>query len=425
MNQSGTPTIPLPEQSFFLSEILGTRVSRNGKRIGKLADMLIKENGTLPVVTHFFISLPFGESIVIPWENIGTISSNEIVINIDDLSSLAKEPDEKAILLKDHILDKKAIDLDGHEMEVVYDIKLLWRNKKLYVSEVDLSRYGLLRRMGLTWLAKLIYNLADRIRDQTISWTYIQPLPEDISRFRGDLHLKLLKEKLSDMHPVDLADILEEMDPEQRAEIFGELDTEQASDTLEEIEPSVQRDLVESLGTDKVARLIDEMTTGQAADILAVLPTPDANAILDHLDPENASKVRTILEQQEENILDFATQEYIAFPPDKIVEQAQDEYRKAAREKDVVMYLYILDLTGRLLGVVDIKELLRADDQALLKDIMEEHVYTLDPDSTLKEASEMFTRYDFRAIPITDDNDKILGVVTYRDVVGLKHRFVD
>jgi magnesium transporter len=74
---------------------------------------------------------------------------------------------------------------------------------------------------------------------------------------------------------------------------------------------------------------------------------------------------------------------------------------------------------------VDIKELLQADDQALLKDIMEDHVHTLDPDSTLKEASKMFTRYDYRAIPITDDNDKMLGVVTYRDVVGLKHRYVE
>ena len=74
---------------------------------------------------------------------------------------------------------------------------------------------------------------------------------------------------------------------------------------------------------------------------------------------------------------------------------------------------------------MDIKELLQADDLLLLKDIMEEHVHTLDPDSTLKEASEMFTRYDYRAIPITDDHDQMLGVVTHRDVVRLKHRFVE
>jgi magnesium transporter len=425
MNQNTSTRMTIPEQAYFLSEILGARVTAAGKKIGKLADVIIKENGTLPVVTHLYISRPFGESSVVPWEAIGTLSAKEIAIAVNDVTSYDSEPHENAVLLKDYILDKKAIDLDGREMEVVYDIKLVLRNNKLYVSEVDLSRYGLLRRMGLTGLANFIYNLADSIREQTISWKYIQPLPTDLGRFRGDLQLKILKEKLADMHPVDLADILEEMDHEQRVEIFEGLDPEQASDTFEEIDPNVQRDLAESLGTDKVAKLIDEMTTGQAADVLSILPASDADDILERLNPDNARKIRTILERQEEHILDYTTQEYIAFPPGKTVEQAQDEYRVAARDKEVVMYLYILDQAGQLMGVVDIKGLLQADDKAPLKDIMEKHVHTLDPDSTLKEASEMFMRYDYRAMPITDDNDKMLGVVTYRDVVGLKHRYVE
>ena len=425
MNQTATATTAPPEQAYFLSEILGARVTMAGKKIGKLTDIIIKVNGTLPVVTHFFIARPFGESVVIPWDAIGEISTKEIVVAVNDITSFGREPDEKAVLLRDHILDKKAIDLEGREMEVVYDIKLVLRNKKLYVSEVDLSRYGLLRRMGLTRLANFIYNLAESIREQTISWAYIEPLPEELGRFRGDLHLKILKEKLADMHPVDLADILEEMDPDQRVELFAGLDPEHASDTLEEIDPNVQRDLVESLGVDKVAHLIDEMTTGQAADVLAVLPASDANDILERLDPENARKIRSIMELQEESILNYATEEYLAFPPDYTVERAQDEYRTAAKGKDVVMYLYIVDENGRLLGLLDIKELLQAEDKALLKDAMVENVISLDPDSTLKEAAELFTRYDYRALPITDEGDKILGVVTYRDVMGLKHRFVE
>lgn len=89
------------------------------------------------------------------------------------------------------------------------------------------------------------------------------------------------------------------------------------------------------------------------------------------------------------------------------------------------MYIYVLDEQKHLLGVIDIKELLLAEDKALLKDIMEEHVHTLDPDSTLKEAYEKFGRYDFRAIPISDDDYVMLGCVTYRDIVGLKHQFVE
>ena len=379
----------------------------------------------MPVVTHFYISLPSGAKALIPWEEFETISPKEIKVVAGDIACFEGEPDGKMVLLKDFILDKKAIDMDGREVVVVYDIKLVLENNRLCVSDVDLTRYGLLRRMGLIGLAKVIYNLADSIREKRIPWTYIQPLPEDINSFHGDLQFKVLKEKLADLHPVDLADILEEMDPSQRVEIFKELDPGHASDTLEEIDPSVQRDLVESLKVDKVAQLIDQMTTGQAKDVLSILSASEASEILKLLDPENAGKIRAIVEHHEENILDLATQEYVAFPPDYTVERAEDEYRTAAKGKDVVMYVYVVDRENRLLGVIDIRELLQGEDHALLRDIMVDKYISLEPESALKEAYETFARYDYRALPITDERDKSLGVVTYRDVVNLKHRFVE
>ncbi len=425
VHPTGTITSAAAEQSFFLSQLLGAKILVRGKKVGNLGDLVIKENGTLPVVTHLVVSRPFGESAVVPWEKVGGIGGKEVTLGIEDIALFGGEPDEHAVLLKDHILDKKAIDLDGRELEVVYDVKLVWRNNKLYLTDVDLSRYGLLRRTGLAGLAKFIYNLAESIQDQTVSWKYIQPLPEQIGRFRGDVKLNVLKEKLADMHPVDLADILEEMAPGQRVEIFEKLDPEQASDTLEEIDPNAQRDLVESLKIEKVVQLVDEMTTGQAADVLSALSASEAGAILEQMNPDNARKIRSIMEHHEENILDFATHDFIAFPPDCTAEQVQDTYRLAAKGKDVVMYIYVLDQDGHLLGVLDIKELLQADDKALLKDVMVVSVITLDHDSTLKQAAEMFARYEFRALPITDRDHKMLGVVTYRDVMGLKHNYVE
>jgi flagellar motility protein MotE (MotC chaperone) len=414
-------------QSFFLSELLGAKIMLKGKKIGNLRDLIIKENGALPHVTHLYISLPFGMSAVIPWEEIGTFIAREkkITVVADDISQYKGEPDASAVMLKDHIIDKKAIDLKGRELEVVYDVKLAVRGGRLYVTDVDLSRYGLLRRMHLTKLANFIYNLAKNIQDQTVSWKYIQPLPEKIGRFQGDVKLNILKEKLADMHPVDLADILEEMEPNQRVEIFEKLDPEQASDTLEEIDPNAQRDLVESLKIEKVALLVDEMTTGQAADVLSVLSVSEADAILKRLNPENARKIRTIIDHHEENILDFATQDFISFSPEVTVEQAQEQYRFIAKGKDVVMYLYILDNEKHILGVLDIKELLIAEEQAFLKDVMVQNVISLAHNSTLRKASEFFTRYNFLALPITDADNKIMGAVTYRDIMGLRHRYIE
>ena len=89
------------------------------------------------------------------------------------------------------------------------------------------------------------------------------------------------------------------------------------------------------------------------------------------------------------------------------------------------MYLYILAADDRLLGVIDIKELLQADERASLQAVMVDHVISLEPSSTLREAARMFARYNFRAIPIVDEAGHMLGVVPYRDVMGLKHRFVE
>ena len=92
-------------------------------------------------------------------------------------------------------------------------------------------------------------------------------------------------------------------------------------------------------GSDRLFRSgVDQMTTGQAADVLSVLSASEANEIVKLLDQENAVKIRAIMEHHEEKILDFATQEYVSFPPDYTVERAQDEYRTVAKGKDVVMY---------------------------------------------------------------------------------------
>jgi magnesium transporter len=414
-----------PEEAYLLAEIIGYKVLLGSKRIGKLTDMVAVEQLRLPEVTSIVVSRPFGQpTIIVPLEKVTAIEPGRVTIDVEAFDPYVRALRQEEILLRDHVLDKKVLDIEGREVEVVYDIRLTRRGGKLYVTGVDLSRYGLMRRIGLGWLGNFIAGLASKMREQSVPWTYIQPLPMEISTFKGAVKLNVLKEKLADMHPVDLADILEDLDREQRVAIFNSLDTEQASDTLEEIDPNVQRDLVFSLEKKKVAALIDEMTPGQAADILSVLPAEDTKAILELLGGENAAKIQAILEKQEENILNYTTQEYLRFSPDTTAGEVQEAYRTLARGLDVIMYLYVVGENRKLLGVIDIKELLMAKGTDLLRDIMTESLITLKPENTLKDASVMFARYGFRAIPVANEHGRILGVLHYRDVMDLKHRFV-
>lgn len=416
------------EQEFFLSDIVNRKVTLNNEKIGKLQDISIIESGIIPEAKFFIVSRSFGRpSLFIPWENISEIKNNEIIIEVDNITKYEIKPYEPQVLLKDHILDKKVIDMDDNDVEVVYDIKLILRNKKLYITDVDSSRYGLLRRIGLKWLVTFIYKLAAKIKSDTIPWTYIQPLPEKISSFKGNVKLNVLKDKLQELHPVDLADIIEELDPNQRLAIFNELDPELASDTLEEIEPRVQRDLISSLQDEKVVELINDMTPAQAADILAILPGDEADEILDNiskLDKETAKKIQYIIEKHDEKIINFATSHYFKFSPEMKVKEAIEEFHNNAKDKDVIMYIYIADEQNHLLGIIDIRELLQASMDTNLSEIMGTHIIGLEPESTLMEASKTFIRYTFRALPIIDENDVILGVVPYRDIMSLEHRFI-
>jgi CBS domain-containing protein len=410
------------DHEFFLSEILGRRAFAKKQRVGRLGDLAIIETGRLPEVTHVVIDRPYGyPTLTVPWDKVLLISNSEVVLDIADemLSQFERAPQQNLILLHDHILDKKILDLDDHEVEVVYDVKLVLQNGKLYAAEVDFSRYRALRRLGLNRLAKL---LADRNKENRVSWLYVQPLPEQLGSFTGNIKLKVSKAQLAEIHPVDLADILEELEGGQRVALFNALDAEQASDALEEIEPRVQRELIHAIAKERAALLINEMSPAQAADILAILPRDEAGAILKLLDRDKSSKVEHIIGEHDEQILLYASQKLITLPATTPAAEVLERYRELASGKDVVTYVYVTDPLGALKGVVDLRDLLGAEPGRSLGDIMTQHVIALPKDATLREAVMLFERYNFRALPVTDEHEQLLGAISSRDVRALKPR---
>jgi magnesium transporter len=412
--------VAVHEQQFFLSEILGRKVFLGTERVGRLSDLVIVETGKIPEVSHLVVDRSFGyPALLVPWDKVVLVSVTEIVIDGASVTAYESPPPPGSILLKDHILDKKILDMDDHEVEIVYDIKLVMQQGKLYASEVDFSRYRLLRRMGLKKLANWMIEHRD---DATVSWMYVQPLPDHLGTFSGHVKLSVLKENIHDIHPVDLADILEELDGKQRLAIFNELEPEHASDTLEEVEPRVQRELIGAMEKERAAELINEMSPAQAADVLAVLPAEDADELLTMMDREHAPKVQKLIEQHDENILLFTTQQFIKMPASTLVRDIMPNYRQVARDMEVIMYVYVTDGQDRLQGVVDLRELIAAEPEQALRDIMTDNLISLNPDDSLSDAVDMFSRYSFRAIPVTDAEDHLLGVVSYRDIRGIKPR---
>ncbi len=423
----------LAEKAYFLSDVLKEKVLVKTKKIGSISDLVILDKDKAAEVTHLVISRPFGHpSLMIPWEKVQSFDGKEIVIDVDDVEKFACKVPEGMVLLKDYILDKKILDMEDNEVEVVYDLKMVLIKNKLYVTDVDPSMYARLRRIGLDHFersespfAHLVKKKHEKSEDPLIPWLYVQALPSDIDSFKGNVKLKVLKDKLNDLPPVDLAEMLEDLDHEQRVMVINQLDADHASDTLEEINPNMQREIISSLNKQKVACLLDMMTPGQAADVLSVLTFEDQNTIMKLMKQDNLDKIKSILEKQQENIQNLTTEKYLKVSPEETVEAVQNGYPKLAKGKDEIMYLYVTDKDDKLLGVIDLKELLKADDRALLKDIMVKNVISLKKENTLGDASTMFLRYDFRALPVVDDDERMVGVVNYRDVTKLTHHFLE
>lgn len=426
-------TTPTPEKMpesvdavYFLSDIIGRKVFNNNEKIGCLHDVVIRDHEKLPIVTHFIVKRPSGHKpLLIPWAKVVKIDPEAITINLESAAQYEGEPEESQVLLNNHIVDKKVLDMDDNEIDVVHDIRLVSIRGTLYVTDVDFGRYGLMKRLHLKPLIKILLGESSSLlKKDTLSWSYVQPLQENIGRFKGRVKLNVLKEKLLEIHPVDLADILEELNKEQRLALFNELEPGHAAATLEEIEPRVQKELIFSINKEKAAALINDMTPGQAADILAILPAPEADEIMKLIDKESVRKIQYMLDKQEEKLVNLSTSHFIKLSPDIHVGQVLLHFREMAKDKDEIMYIYIVGEKDTLLGVVDLKAVLQANEEEKLEDIMTTSVISLKPEDTLLEAAEIFSRYDFRAIPVTDEHEVILGVIRYRDIMKLKHRYV-
>jgi Mg/Co/Ni transporter MgtE len=204
--------------------------------------------------------------------------------------------------------------------------------------------------------------------------------------------------------------------------VFKELEIEHASDTLEEVEPRVQRQIIHAMDKTRAAQLIGAMSPGQAADILSALPSLEADGLLALIDRYSAAKIQRIIDQHDENILLFASRHFMTRPTHATADEVMSNFRVIARDMDVIMYIYVVDAQEKLVGVVDIRELLAAQPEQTLGEIMTDKVIALAVDDTLRDAVKLFDRYGFRAAPVTDGDNLLKAVVSYRDIRGIKPR---
>ena len=406
--------MPFFAGEIFVSEIFKKPVlDQTGEEIGRLKDIIVVVGEPFPAVTTLVVS-PGKECYLIPWENVNLFNKRVISVNV-----LAKNISPSSIALTDiliyrDLLDKQIVDINGAKLVRVNDLELSDVKGKLCLVAADIGLRGLLRRLEVEKRGETLFSLFKyKLQHKLIPWNYVQTIEPKVSR----LTLTVSGQKVSSMHPADLADIISDVSQKERTAIFGSLDVDTAAEALHELEPRVQADIIDDMSKERASDILERMPPDEAADVLGDLPEAKAQELINLMPKEEAEDVQELLEHEDDTAGGLMTTEYLAFPPDMTVEEAIKELRLEAPNVETIYYLYIVDLEGRIIGVLSLKHLILATPQTLLSDIMITPPKTITLETGKNDVAEFISKYNLLAAPVVDEHMVLHGIVTVDDVV--------
>ncbi|MCJ7576996.1 MAG: CBS domain-containing protein [candidate division Zixibacteria bacterium] len=402
----------------FLSEILNRRViNAEGKVIGKVVDLRAKLGELFPAVVYVCVRQKEPQKrLAFPWHTVESINGNVIRLKQDaEEQCVDLGIKEGEILLRDEILDKQVVDTYGAKIERANDLHLLLAQSELRLVHVDFGIRGIFRR--LRWLryvdALTNWFFAYQIPDRLLSWKYIQPLSHD--PHKKALKLNLTHRKLSEIHPSDLADILEELDKHKRSYVFHALDVETQADALEEVNPETKLSLLEGLSDEHASDVIEEMEPDQAADLLSDLPEEKKNELIEGMERDKRVELEELLKFEEGTAGSIMTPDFLACLQTDTVGKAMEIFKQSTDPLDTISYIYVKDNQEKLVGVVTLRELILNQPETPVDSFMNRRLIKLKVDDSVKEVAETFKKYNFLALPVVDEEDRMKGIITMRD----------
>lgn len=396
---------------FYFSQLSNKPIwDAKGRRIGRLYDMAIRWDSVSPQVTGIRYAKEIPALIPIEWVVAWDSAGLRLSTTFDALLTCPLHEDETFI--GKWLLDKQIIDLEGSRLVRVNDISLSWvshdDHQYLVLVAVDIGVRGLFRRLGVEFLLS-------RIENKFVGSQYIKPLESRTS----SLQLTREKEQLRQLHPADIADLIEEMDYKQRANFLDALDSQQAIDALTEMELDTQVEMINQMDEDRASDILEEMPADEAADILGELSSAKSEELLRLMESEDAEDVRELMQYEEDTAGSLMTTEYVGLPFWLTAEQAINELRRLAPEAETIYYLYVVDEHEILEGVLSLRELIIAAPETSLKALMHTKIVKISPYDDHEKVTDTIHKYGLLAVPVVNDQDQVLGIITVDDVLEL------
>ena len=228
-----------------------------------------------------------------------------------------------------------------------------------------------------------------------------------------------LRALLAESNPADIAEFLKELTNDELLLAFRILPKDQAADTFVEMESDDQETLIRSFSDSELKAVVNDLFVDDTVDILEEMPANVVKRILRFTDADTRCSINEILKYPEDSAGSIMTTEYVRLKKNMNVNEAITHIRLTGLDKETIYTCYVTDLNNKLIGMVSAKTLLLANPDDIIEDIMETNVIYFFTTEDQEEVAKAFDKYNFMAIPVVDDETRLVGIVTFDDAIDV------
>lgn len=401
---------------LYFSELKGKKVyTEDQVASGRLDDLIFKASD-IADVTKLLIKDNNNQNIIIPTEFVRKINNQIVIDKAFKTSSL----EENELYLLRNLLDKQIIDLKGHKIVRVNDVilqdKLIGPSYQFNVIGVDIGLLGVLRWLRLEGIFTKffkIFNLSPR--SDFLSWGDIYPL----ELARGQVALKKEDIKLERIRPEDLADYLEKTNLENIKKLIKLLNKKYASDVINNLKSNYQTELFQSWKPETSVKILNYFELDDEVDILLSISRTKRNQIIELMDDKRKLAITKLLNFSSTPVGELLTTEFLSVPSTMIVRQIIDKIKTETADYFSLFYIYGLNEKDQLVGVSSLHELMLHNlDETLFK-FMVQNVVSVHLTTPIDIVTRKMIKYKIVALPVIDNQQHLLGIITIDDLSKL------
>lgn len=244
-------------------------------------------------------------------------------------------------------------------------------------------------------------------------------ITETIKKLLEEKKFNTLRDILVTMKPYDIAAVFEELQDEKTPILFRILPKELAAETFVEMDEDTQEFLIHGFSDSELKEIVNELFVDDAVDIIEEMPANVVKRILRQADKDMRREINELLKYPEDSAGSIMTTEFIVLRPDMTAEMAIKRIRRTGVDKETIYTCYVTDENNRLIGITTVKDLLLAEDDDTVKDMMEENVISVHTLDDQEQVAQLFSNYDFLALPVVDNEQRLVGIVTIDDAIDV------